>query len=51
VTEKMRVALQVIASWQDVDITTMTSSELRKIIKNMVLVANEALEEFPWEKS
>ena len=55
-TEKMLTALQVIASWDEVDTGKMTTSELREIIRSMSAVANEALEPapapelFPWQQ-
>jgi hypothetical protein len=46
---KMETALQVIASWKDVDINELKAEKLREIIRNMNAVAKEALEVFPWE--
>jgi hypothetical protein len=55
-TDRQQTALMVIASWDETNINSLTTSELRKIIKNMATVAREALEDekapepFPWER-
>jgi hypothetical protein len=47
--DKMQLALQVIASWKDTDIKKLDLKKSQEIIRNMIAVANEALQEFPWE--
>lgn len=51
-TEKMQLALQVIASWAEIDLDGLSVTELKEIIKSMTAVAVEALEpdpKFPWQ--
>jgi hypothetical protein len=52
---KMKSAIMVIASWSEIDLSALSASELREIIKSMVAVAVETLEDegepkqFPWQ--
>ena len=49
--EKAQLALQVIASWGEIDLSGLSVTELKEIIKSMTAVATEALEDdkFPWQ--
>jgi hypothetical protein len=47
--DKMRLALQVIAAWKDVNLEKLDLKKAREAVRSMVAVANEALQEFPWE--